>query len=242
MAEEWRRDGYQISTDPSKLDLHVVHRWLSESSYWVPGIQFDVVRRGVEGSLNFGLYAEGGARTIGLARIITDYATFAYVCDVFVLDEFRGQGLGVWLMECVAAHPRLQGFRRWMLGTKDAHTGSMVADNAATPTRRRTTMKAAVYYETGAPEVFRYEDVPDPQLHPKGVLIDVQAIGIEGGDVLNRAGGALTSQPHIVGYNCAGVVREAGAEVSDRKAGDRVTALMASGSHASMVAVPATST
>ncbi|MHB8515679.1 MAG: quinone oxidoreductase family protein [Dehalococcoidia bacterium] len=103
-------------------------------------------------------------------------------------------------------------------------------------------MKAAVYYETGAPEVFRYEDVPDPQLHPKGVLIDVQAIGIEGGDVLNRAGGALTSQPHIVGYNCAGVVREAGAEVSDRKAGDRVTALMASGSHASMVAVPATST
>ncbi|MHB8685258.1 MAG: quinone oxidoreductase family protein [Dehalococcoidia bacterium] len=103
-------------------------------------------------------------------------------------------------------------------------------------------MKAAVYNETGAPEVFRYEDVPDPQLHPKGVLIDVQAIGIEGGDVLNRAGGALTSQPHIVGYNCAGVVREAGAEVSDRKAGDRVTALMASGSHASMVAVPATST
>ncbi len=103
-------------------------------------------------------------------------------------------------------------------------------------------MKAAVYYETGAPEVFRYEDVPDPQLHPKGVLIDVQAIGIEGGDVLNRAGGAMTSQPHIVGYNCAGVVREAGAEVSDRKAGDRVTALMASGSHASMVAVPATST
>ncbi len=103
-------------------------------------------------------------------------------------------------------------------------------------------MKAAVYYETGAPEVFRYEDVPDPPLHPKGVLIDVQAIGIEGGDVLNRAGGAMTSQPHIVGYNCAGVVREAGAEVSGRKPGDRVTALMASGSHASVVSVPATST
>lgn len=118
---EWRRGDFVVSTDASKLDLRVVHRWLSESSYWVPGIPFDVVRRGVEGSLNFGLYTDGGARTIGLARIITDYATFAYVCDVFVLDEFRGQGLGVWLMECVAAHPRLQGFRRWMLGTKDAH-------------------------------------------------------------------------------------------------------------------------
>src|SRR3990167_2749002 len=103
-------------------------------------------------------------------------------------------------------------------------------------------MKAAVYYETGAPGVFRYEDVPDPQCHPKGVLIDVKAIAIEGGDVLNRAGGAMTSTPHIVGYNCAGVVREAGAEVTDRKPGDRVTAMMASGSHAALVSVPATST
>ncbi len=103
-------------------------------------------------------------------------------------------------------------------------------------------MKAAVYYETGAPTVFRYEDVPDPECHPRGVVIDVQAIAIEGGDVLNRAGGAMTSSPHIVGYNCAGVVREAGAEVTDRKPGDRVTAMMASGSHASVVSVPATST
>ncbi len=103
-------------------------------------------------------------------------------------------------------------------------------------------MKAAVYYETGAPDVFRYEDVPDPPLHPQGVLIDVQAIAIEGGDVLNRAGGAMTSKPHIVGYNCAGVVRAAGAEVTDRKPGDRVTALMASGSHAAVVSVPAAAT
>ncbi|MEK7692840.1 MAG: NADPH:quinone oxidoreductase family protein, partial [Chloroflexota bacterium] len=104
------------------------------------------------------------------------------------------------------------------------------------------TMKAAVYYETGAPSVFRYEEVPDPPLHPRGVLIDVKAIAIEGGDVLNRAGGDMPSKPHIVGYNCAGVVREAGAEVTDRKPGDRVTALMANGSHASVVSVPATST
>ena len=103
-------------------------------------------------------------------------------------------------------------------------------------------MKAAVYYETGAPDVFKCEDVDDPPLHPKGVLIDVKAVGVEGGDVLNRAGGDLVKRPHIVGYNCAGVVREAGAEVTDRKPGDRVTALMANGSHAEMVSVPASST
>jgi NADPH2:quinone reductase len=103
-------------------------------------------------------------------------------------------------------------------------------------------MKAAVYYETGAPDVFRYEELPEPPLHPRGVLIDVKAIAIEGGDVLNRAGGALTSKPHVVGYNCAGVVRAVGAEVTDRKPGDRVAALMANGSHASVVSVPVTST
>jgi NADPH2:quinone reductase len=103
-------------------------------------------------------------------------------------------------------------------------------------------MKAAVYYENGGPEVFRYEDVPDPLCRPRGVVIDVQAIGIEGGDVLNRAGGALASKPHIVGYNCAGVIRETGAEVTDRRAGQRVTALMPHGSHASMVSVPAVQT
>jgi GNAT superfamily N-acetyltransferase len=120
MAEEWRRGEFVVSTDPSRLDVPAIHRWLSEESYWARGVPLDVVRRGIEGSLNFGLYDDGG-RTIGLVRIISDYASFAYVCDVFVLDEYRGRGLGVWLMECVAAHPRLQGLRRWMLGTKDAH-------------------------------------------------------------------------------------------------------------------------
>ena len=103
-------------------------------------------------------------------------------------------------------------------------------------------MKAAVYYENGSPDVFKYEEVPDPPLSPHGVRIDVKAIAIEGGDVLNRAGGALTSKPHIVGYNCAGVVRDVGADVTDRKPGDRVTALMPSGSHAAMVAVRSAST
>jgi len=120
MAEEWRRGEFLVSTDPASIDVEAVHRWLSEESYWVPGIPLDVVRRGVESSLNFGLY--DGERQVGLARIISDYATFAYVCDVFVLEAYRGRGLGVWLMECVAQHPHLQGLRRWMLGTRDAHT------------------------------------------------------------------------------------------------------------------------
>jgi NADPH:quinone reductase len=98
-------------------------------------------------------------------------------------------------------------------------------------------MKAAVYYQTGGPEVLRYEDVPDPSCAPNGVVIEVAAIGIEGGDVGNRARGAMAGTPHIVGYNCAGVVREVGAQVSDRKVGDRVTALMFHGSHAERAAV-----
>lgn len=103
-------------------------------------------------------------------------------------------------------------------------------------------MKAAVYYETGKPEVLRYEDVPDPVCAPNGVVIEVAAIAIEGGDVLNRAGGMMAARPHIVGYNCAGVLREVGAQVSDRKVGDRVTALMMHGSHAERAAIPAGAT
>ena len=103
-------------------------------------------------------------------------------------------------------------------------------------------MKAAVYYEAGPPSVFRYEDVPDPACHPSGVLIDVKAVSIEGGDVLNRAGGALASKPHIVGYQCAGVLREVGASVTDRAVGQRVVAAMGWGSHAEIASVPASST
>ncbi|HTO52434.1 MAG TPA: zinc-binding dehydrogenase [Myxococcota bacterium] len=103
-------------------------------------------------------------------------------------------------------------------------------------------MKAAVYYENGGPEVLRYEEVPDPVCPPNGVVIDVRAVGIEGGDVGNRARGLLAARPHIVGYNCAGVVREVGPQVTDRKVGDRVTALMFHGSHAQRAAVPAAQT
>ncbi len=103
-------------------------------------------------------------------------------------------------------------------------------------------MKAAVYYETGEPEVFRIEDVPDPSCAPEGVVIEVQAVSIEGGDVLHRAGGELASRPHVVGYQCAGVIREVGPAVADRQIGQRVVAIMLHGSHAEKVAVPAAAT
>jgi len=99
-------------------------------------------------------------------------------------------------------------------------------------------VKAAVYYETGSPDVFRYEDVPDPTVYPGGVLIDVEAISVEGGDTLNRAVGEMTGRPHIVGYQCAGTIRAVGEGVTDRQVGQKVVATMMSGSHAAMVVVP----
>ncbi len=103
-------------------------------------------------------------------------------------------------------------------------------------------MKAAVYYETGDPDVFRYEDVPDPVCAPNGVVIDVEVVSIEGGDTLNRRRGEMAARPHIVGYQCAGTIREVGAEVDDRRVGDRVVCIDLHGSHAERRAVPAGST
>lgn len=103
-------------------------------------------------------------------------------------------------------------------------------------------MKAAVYYETGSPDVLRYEDVPDPVVHPKGVLVEVEAISIEGGDTLNRLGGAMPAVPHIVGYQCAGTVAEVGAAVTDREVGQRVVVSVPYGSHAELVSAPVSST
>lgn len=119
MAHEWQRGEYSISTDRARLDLEVVHDYLSQESYWAKGRSMETIRRSIENSVAFGLYK--GARQVGFARVITDYATFAWLADVFILDGARGQGLGKWLMEVVLAHPELQGFRRWVLATKDAH-------------------------------------------------------------------------------------------------------------------------
>jgi GNAT superfamily N-acetyltransferase len=115
---EWRRGEYSISTDPSRLDRPAIREFLA-ASYWSPEIPQDVVDRAIEGSLSFGLYE--GKKQIGFARAVTDRATFAYVADVYVLEEYRGRGLARWLMETVLAHPDLQGLRRWMLITRDAH-------------------------------------------------------------------------------------------------------------------------
>jgi NADPH2:quinone reductase len=103
-------------------------------------------------------------------------------------------------------------------------------------------VKAAVYYETGAPNVFRYEDLADPVCRSGAVAIDIKAISIEGGDVLNRAGGPMASRPHVVGYQCAGIVREVGNNVPDRRAGQPVVSVLPFGSHASMIAVAAAQT
>lgn len=119
MADEWSNGDYVISTDPARLDLAMIHQYLSGSSYWAAGRPLEVVRGSVENSLPFGVYK--GPAQIGFARTVTDYATFAWLADVFVLPEFRGQGIGKWLIGVVAAHPRLQGLRRWILATKDAH-------------------------------------------------------------------------------------------------------------------------
>ena len=107
-----------MTTDKGRLDLVLVHSFL-KTSYWAAGIPAEVVRRSVENSLTFGLFWDG--EQVGFARVVTDYATFAYLADVFVLEPHRGQGLGKWMMQVVFSHPRLQGLRRWMLATRDAH-------------------------------------------------------------------------------------------------------------------------
>ena len=119
MAETWHRDEYEISTDPSRLNIDLIHDFLSNNSYWAAGRARDVVERSIENSLPFGIYK--GSVQIGFARVVTDYATFAWVADLFVLAEHRERGLSKWLMEVIIAHPQLQGFRRWVLSTKDAH-------------------------------------------------------------------------------------------------------------------------
>ncbi len=118
MTQEWRRGEYLISTDKRRLDLPVIHNFLT-TSYWAAGIPIETVKKSIEHSLAFGVYRED--QQVGFARVITDYATFAYIGDVFILEAFRGQGLSKWLMEVIAAHPGLQGLRRWVLLTRDAH-------------------------------------------------------------------------------------------------------------------------
>ena len=116
---EYQRDGYLISTDKARLDLELIHEFLSSSAYWAQGRPLDVVQRSIGGSLCFGVYR--GTQQVGFARVVTDRATFAWLCDLFVVEAYRGQGLGRWLVECIVAHPDLQTLRIFLLATRDAH-------------------------------------------------------------------------------------------------------------------------
>jgi len=117
---EWKKDGFTISTDREQLQIEAIHKYLSEESYWARERTLEQTETAIKNSLPFGVYK--GENLIGFARVVTDYATFAYLGDVFVLPEFQGKGLGKFLMKAITGHPDLQNLRRWILATKDAHT------------------------------------------------------------------------------------------------------------------------
>jgi GNAT superfamily N-acetyltransferase len=111
---------YEISTDPARLDIQAIHAYLVRS-YWSPGIPLAIVEKAARNSLCFGVYEKATGVQVGFTRVVTDHATFAYLCDVYVLEEHRGHGLGKHMMREVMAHPALTGARRIMLATRDAH-------------------------------------------------------------------------------------------------------------------------
>lgn len=115
---ETHRDHFTISTDPVRLDVDAITDMLARA-YWAQGRTREMIARSLQHSLPFGLY--DGPRQIGLARVVSDYTTFAWLCDVFIHEDYRSNGLGKWLMETVHSHPDLQGLRRWLLATRDAH-------------------------------------------------------------------------------------------------------------------------
>lgn len=116
---EAMKDDFSISTDKAKLDVELIHHYLCHESYWAKNIPVQVVEKSIEGSFCFGMYHQN--KQIGFARVITDHATFAYLADVFILPSHQGKGLSKWLMEAIMNHPDLQGLRRWLLATRDAH-------------------------------------------------------------------------------------------------------------------------
>ena len=162
---EHRRGEFVISTDPARLDLDVIHGFLT-NCYWAKGIPRDVVARSIEHSLCFGIYDEGDANfsrlakearnrapehnapQVGFARVISDFATIAYLGDVFVLESHRGRGLSKWMMECIMQHPALQGLRRWILLTRDTH--GLYSQFGFTPVA-----KPERYMELHRPDVYK---------------------------------------------------------------------------------------
>lgn len=145
---EHRRGEFLISTDSSRLDLEIIYEFLT-NCYWSKGIPRDVVTRSIEHSLCFGIYDSSGAQ-VGFARVISDLATVAYLGDVFVLESHRGRGLSKWMMECITQHPALQGLRRWILLTRDAH--GLYSKFGFTPLK-----SAERYMELHNPSVYKEE-------------------------------------------------------------------------------------
>ena len=116
---EWHNEQYSISTDKSKLDVRTIHHFLYTTAYWAAGRPMSIVRKSIENSLCFGVFE--GDEQVGFARVVTDFATFGWMCDVFILPSYRGRGLGKWLVECVMAHPDVKALRRILLSSRDAH-------------------------------------------------------------------------------------------------------------------------
>ena len=141
---EWTRGSQVVSTARSRIDLDLVHDYL-RGSYWAAGMPRDVLERAIENSLTFGVY--DGQRQVGFARVITDCATYAYLSDVFIVETHRGRGLSKWLMECILAHPDLQGLRRFALFTRDA--SGLYERYGFGPARSRS-----VYLERYTPDVY----------------------------------------------------------------------------------------
>lgn len=146
---EWTQGDFVITTDPARVDLEVVHGFL-RTAYWCEDIPRELVERSVRNSINFVLLHAD--RQVGFARVVTDRATFAWIADVFVLESWRGRGLSKWLMRTVLAHPDLQGLRRWVLATRDAH--GLYTQVGFTP--------------LGRPERFMERSVPDPYRRAPG--------------------------------------------------------------------------
>ncbi|MES2849990.1 MAG: GNAT family N-acetyltransferase [Bacteroidota bacterium] len=113
------KEGFEISTDRSKLDIAVIHDYLSNKSYWAKNIPVELVQKSIEGSICSAVYHSN--RQVGYARMVSDCATFGYLADVFIIEEYRGKGLSKWLMEEIISYPAFQPLRRWMLATRDAH-------------------------------------------------------------------------------------------------------------------------
>lgn len=118
MIQEYRNGDFTISTDKSRLDIGVIHTFL-QTAYWSKNVPREVVEKSIQHSLCFGVYHH--TEQVGFARLITDYATFAYFSDVFILEAYQECGLGKWLVQCMLVHPECQGLRRWLLATLDAH-------------------------------------------------------------------------------------------------------------------------